>query len=90
MTQLTDLTWQQLETASGTSGLSSLIIVDNSQGLLLRLSVLTGAVSTAKNSSGVAQALYQLREYAAAAQIAVNVGQYLQIKLNERRLRRSN
>lgn len=34
MAQITDLTWQQLETASG----SALIIVDNSLGPLLRLS----------------------------------------------------
>lgn len=71
---ITDLTWQQLETASGTS----LIIVDNTLGLLLKLSALTDAVSlpaNPKNSTGVVQALYRLREFAAAAQVTVNASQ---------------
>jgi hypothetical protein len=74
MAQITDLTWQQLETASS----SSLIIVDNSLGLLLKLSVLTDAVSlptNPKDSMGVVQALYRLREFAAAAQATANAGQ---------------
>jgi hypothetical protein len=74
MAQIIDLTWQQLETASS----SSLIIVDDNVGLLLRLSALTGAVTlpldNPKNSTGVVQALYRLREYAAAAQATVNAG----------------
>jgi hypothetical protein len=72
MVQITDLTWQQLETASG---LFNLIIVDNNQGLLLRLSALTGAVNLSKTDGGVVQSLYQLRQWAAAAQITVNTGQ---------------
>lgn len=80
MAQITDLTWQQLETASGASGSSNLIIVDSSEGLLLRLSVLTGVVSlpinsNPKNTMGVVQALYRLREIAAIAQITANAGQ---------------
>ena len=75
MAQITDLTWQQLETASG----SSLIIVDSSQGLLLRLSALTDVVSlpsgNPKNSAGVVQALYRLREFAAIAQATANASQ---------------
>lgn len=71
MTQINDLTWQQLETAST---IGNLLIVDNAQGLLLRLSALTGFISTDKNSSNVVQAMYKLREYCAAAQNQVNVG----------------
>jgi hypothetical protein len=78
MAQITDLTWQQLETASGTSGSSSLIIPDSSLGLLLRLSAL-GVVGlgsgNARNLPGVVQALYQRREFAAIAQANVNAGQ---------------
>lgn len=72
MAQITDLTWEQIEDASG---LLNLIIVDNNQGLLLRLSALTGTVNMSKTSGGVVQSLYQLREWAAAAQITVNTGQ---------------
>jgi hypothetical protein len=68
---INDLTWQQLENAST---IGNLLIVDNSQGLLLRLSALTGAISIDKNSSGVVQAMYKLREYCANAQNQVNVG----------------
>lgn len=76
MASITDLTWQQLEIASGTS----LIVVDDNLGLLLNLSVLTGNVVTSASASiptsatGVVQALYQLREWAAKAQITVNAG----------------
>jgi hypothetical protein len=72
MAQIIDLTWQQLETASG---LSNLIIVDDIQGLLLRLSAVTGVVNSAKSSNGVVQGLYQLRQWAATAQVTVNAGQ---------------
>jgi hypothetical protein len=75
MAQITDLTWQQLETASG----SSLITTDSTLGLLLKLSVLTGVVSLVnnnpKNTEGVVQALYRLREFAVIAQTTVNAGQ---------------
>jgi hypothetical protein len=72
MAQIVDLTWQHLETASG---FPNLIIVDDIQGLLLRLSAVTGAVSFTKGSNGVVQSLYQLRQWAAAAQVTVNAGQ---------------
>jgi len=79
MAQIVDLTWLQLDTASGTSGSSSLIIPDNSLGLLLRLSALgvvgLGGSASPKNLPGVVQALYQLREWAAAAQVTANAGQ---------------
>ena len=76
MAQITDLTWQQLENASGTS----LITTDSTLGLLLKLSVLTEVVSLVnnnnpKNTDGVAQALYRLREFAVIAQTTVNAGQ---------------
>ncbi len=74
MAQIVDLTWQELEIASG----NSLIITEPGLGLLLRLSVLTGIIdtsATAKRTTGVVQALYQLREWAAAAQATVNAGQ---------------
>ncbi|MCL6755399.1 hypothetical protein KBT16_32230 [Nostoc sp. CCCryo 231-06] len=69
MAQITDLTFQQLETASGST---NLLIVDGTNGLMLRLSALTTAAVTAKSNSGVVQALYKLRELAALAQIAAN------------------
>jgi hypothetical protein len=72
MTQISDLTFQQLETASGSN---NLIIVDNSAGLLIRLSALTGLITTDKNTAGVVQALYKLREFAAKAQVTINLGQ---------------
>lgn len=69
MAVITDLTFHQLETASG---LSNLLIVDGTNGLMLRLSALTTAAVTAKSNSGVVQALHKLRELAALAQITVN------------------
>lgn len=64
MAAITDLTFQQLETASG---VSNLLIVDSTYGLMLRLSALTSAAVNAKSNSGVVQALYKVREYAALA-----------------------
>ncbi|MDZ7970506.1 MAG: hypothetical protein RM368_37210 [Nostoc sp. DedSLP03] len=69
MAVITDLTWQQLETASG---LNNLILVDNSYGLTIRLSALTTAAVNAKSQAGVVQVLYKLRELAALAQITAN------------------
>lgn len=69
MTAITDLSWQQLETASG---LNNLIILDSANGLTLRLSALTTAAVSTKNDKGVVQALYKLRELAALAQITAN------------------
>jgi hypothetical protein len=69
MTAITDLTFQQLETASG---LSNLLIVGGTDGMMLRLSALTAAAVTAKSNYGVVQALYKLRELAALAQITAN------------------
>lgn len=69
MAVITDLTWQQLETASG---LNNLILVDNTYGLTLRISALTTAAVNAKSQAGVVQVLYKLRELAALAQITAN------------------
>ncbi|WP_298908743.1 hypothetical protein [uncultured Nostoc sp.] len=72
MTQITDLTFQQLETASG---LTNLFVVDPTYGLMLRLSAITPTPVNAKSATGVVQALYQLRECAARAQVTVNTNQ---------------
>ena len=69
MAAITDLSWQQLETASG---LNNLIIIDSANGLTLRLSALTTAAVSAKTDKGVMQALYKIRELAALAQITAN------------------
>ncbi|MCV3215691.1 hypothetical protein OGM63_19605 [Plectonema radiosum NIES-515] len=74
MTQIIDLTWQQLETASGLP----LMVFDNNLGILVRVSPLIGNITIPNNykdAMGVVQALYQLRQAAASAQIAVNTGQ---------------
>ena len=68
MAVITDLTWQQLEAASGTN----LIIIDNANGLTIRLSALTTALVNNKSQAGVVQALYKLREIAYLAQITAN------------------
>jgi hypothetical protein len=79
MAQINDLTWQELEAASG---ISNILIVDSTAGLLLRLSALTGTITQDKNTSKVVQAIYRLREYAATAQAAVNVGQNIGERLS--------
>jgi hypothetical protein len=66
---ITDLSWQQIETASG---LNNLIIIDGANGLMLRLSALTAAAVTVKTDKGVVQALHKLREIASLAQITAN------------------
>ncbi len=66
---ITDLTWQQIETASG---IANLIIIDNANGLTLRLSALTTTPVNNKSQNGVVQALYKLREIASLAQITAN------------------
>jgi hypothetical protein len=75
MAPITDLTWAQLQDASGSPGL---MVFDDNLGLVLRLSFLTGVtystLNNAMGSNGVVQALYQLREWAAAAQVSVNTG----------------
>ncbi|MBW4480492.1 MAG: hypothetical protein KME54_27560 [Tolypothrix brevis GSE-NOS-MK-07-07A] len=74
MAQITDLTWHQLETASGLP----LMVFDNNLGILVRVSPLIGNVTMPndfRDAVGVVQALYQLRQAAAAAQIIVNAGQ---------------
>ncbi|WP_200819291.1 hypothetical protein, partial [Tolypothrix sp. NIES-4075] len=61
-----------------------MIIVDDDLGLLLKLSALTNIVNfppDPKNSEGVVQALYRLREFAAKAQATVNAGQSIGSRL---------
>ena len=72
MTQVTDLTWQQLETASG---LSDLIQIDPTHGVMIKVSALLANPITAKSASGVVEALFELRNIAAAAQATANVNQ---------------
>lgn len=71
MAVITDLSWQQLETASG---ISNLIINDATYGLCIRVGALIGNNPTDKNSLGVTETLFELRNYAAIAQNSVNVG----------------
>ncbi len=70
MTAVTDLTWQQLETASGLSLISS-----DASGLVIKISALTGSDTTNKETSGVIEALFKLRNFAAQAQESINDGQ---------------
>ncbi|MFN6488133.1 MULTISPECIES: hypothetical protein [unclassified Nostoc] len=72
MTKIADLTFQQLETESG---LTDLFVIHATYGLMLRLSALTPTSVNSKSAAGVVQALYQLRELAAKAQITVNLNQ---------------
>ena len=69
MAAVTDLTWQQLETASGLSLISS-----DASGLVIKISALTGSNTTDKNTTGVIEALFKLRNFAAAAQESANDG----------------
>lgn len=74
MAVITDLTWAQLEAASGAA---NLIEVHQTEGLKLRLSVMLAAIVTDKNTTGVVKALNFLREYAAKAQVTVNTNQQI-------------
>ncbi len=69
MAAVTDLTWQQLETASGLSLISS-----DASGLIIKISALTGSNTTDKNTSGVIEALFKLRDFASTAQESANDG----------------
>lgn len=72
MAQITDLTWQQLETASN---LNNLVIVDPTYGVCIRVGALLGANPTTKTATGVVEALFELRHHAATAQATANSGQ---------------
>ncbi|MBU7587250.1 MAG: hypothetical protein KAF91_31125 [Nostoc sp. TH1S01] len=72
MAQVTDLTWQQIETASG---LNDLIQIDPTHGVMIKVSALLANPVTAKSASGVVEALFELRNHAATAQATVNAGQ---------------
>lgn len=74
MAQITDLTWQQLETASG---ISNLIVVDPTYGVCIRVGALLGANPTVKTATGVVEALFELRNHAATAQSSANTNQNL-------------
>lgn len=69
MAAVTDITWQQLETASGLSLISS-----DASGLIIKISALTGNNTTDKNTSGVIEALFKLRDSASTAQESANDG----------------
>lgn len=72
MAQITDLTWQQLETASG---VSDLIQIDPTHGVMIKASALLSSPVTSKSDAGVTEVLFELRNIAAAAQATANVGQ---------------
>jgi len=69
MAIITDLSFQQLETAAGIADLFS---VNQSLGLMMRLSALITPGVDAKSDKGVVQILYKLREICALAQITAN------------------
>lgn len=72
MAQITDLSWQQLETASE---LNDLIIVDATYGVMINVSALLPSQVNAKSSTGVVETLFELLKIAASAQTTINVGQ---------------
>lgn len=72
MPQITDLTWQQLETAIG---VNNAIIVDPTHGVCIRVGAFLDANPTNKTATGVVEALFELREAAKKAQDTVNTGQ---------------
>lgn len=72
MPQITDLTWQQLETAIG---VNNAIIVDPTHGICIRVGALLGSNPTAKTAMGVVEAMFELREAAKKAQDTANTNQ---------------
>ncbi|AFY43754.1 hypothetical protein [Nostoc sp. PCC 7107] len=79
MAQITDLTWQQIETAST---LSDLIQIDPTHGVMIKVSALLANPVTAKSASGVVETLFELLKIANSAQTTVNVGQTIGERLS--------
>jgi hypothetical protein len=75
MTAITDLTWQQLEDASGISGAIAVEGTGDTAKVIIDVGKIIGSGVTALSASGVVDFLIKLREFAAAAQITANVGQ---------------
>lgn len=78
MPPITDLTWQQLETAIT---VSNAIILDPTHGLCIRVGALLGNNPTAKTAAGVVEFLFKLRESANKAQDTVNANQSVEERL---------
>lgn len=74
MPQITDLTWQQLETAIG---VNNAIIVDPTHGVCIRVGAFLAVNPTTKTATGVVEALFELREAAKKAQDTVNTNQLI-------------
>ncbi|MEH1905831.1 MAG: hypothetical protein V7L04_31750 [Nostoc sp.] len=81
MTAITDLTWQQLEDASGITGAIVVTGAGDTAKVMIDVSLVTGTHIGALSAGGVIDFLIKLREFAAAAQITVNVNQVAGEKL---------
>lgn len=71
MPAITDLTWQQLESALGSLGVVSI----SGGTIVIKPAVLTGDTMDSLTSSGVIEFMHKLREACSAAQSTVNNGQ---------------
>ncbi|MHC5719130.1 MAG: hypothetical protein ACYTX0_45475 [Nostoc sp.] len=81
MTAITDLTWQQLEDASGITGAIAVVGTGDTAKVMIDVSLITGSHIAALSATGVIDFLIKLREFAAAAQVTANVGQAVGEKL---------
>lgn len=70
MAQITDLTWQQIESAA--TGITNLVFVDATHGVCLRVSALLANAVANKSGIGVVEFLHELRNIAAVAQESAN------------------
>lgn len=75
MTAITDLTWQQLEDASGIIGAIAVTGVGDAAKVMIDVSLITGVHAGALSAGGVVDFLIKLREFASTAQTTANVGQ---------------
>ena len=75
MTALTDLTWAEVETATGTTGAISIVGTAPNAKVVIDVSLLTGTAIGDLSSGGVVDFLLKLREACAAAQITANANQ---------------
>ncbi len=81
MAAITDLTWQQLEDASGITGAIAVTGAGDTAKVMIDVSLITGSHIGALSSNGVVDFLIKLREFAAASQTTANVGQVAGEKL---------
>lgn len=74
MTAITDLTWQQLEDASGITGAIAVVGSGDTAKVMIDASLITGTHLAALSATSVVDFLIKLREFAATAQVTANVG----------------